>query len=87
MKNFQDVLKIKWSRLSQRDQQMAIMSALKSASAVMQGTKISPEELLEYTEKILERFYQFEFLKKPAIPKKLSDTVNEEIQKNNNQPF
>ena len=87
-KNFKEYLKIKWGLLSYRDKQMAIMSALKAASAIMEGSKIQPEELIEYTEKILEHFYQFDFLQKPSIEAETLKKVNKEFQKvKKNVPF
>ena len=89
MKKFEEYLKLKWSLLSYKDKQMAIMSALKAASAVMEGSKIQPEELIKYTEKILEHFYQFDFLQKPDIEAETLKKVNKEFQeaKKKDVPF
>lgn len=80
MSKFSDYLQIKWEHLSNRDKQMAIMSALKSASMIMEGSKIQPQELIDYAEKLLEHFYQFEFLQKPKVDESLATKVNKEFE-------
>jgi len=83
--------------MSFRDKSMNMMSALKAASAIKQGSNCSVDELLKDTEKILEHFYEFDFNQKPAIDKKAVvdevEKANEEIskvveeQKKEDKPF
>lgn len=82
----------KWNRLSFRDKQMNFMSALKAASSIMQGSKISKNQLCEYAEEILEHFYEFEQFQKPNInaspvKQSLDDKANQEIESLKEEPF
>ncbi len=73
----------RWDKMSSRDKQMNFMAALKAASVVMEGSKISVSALIAYTQDILEHYYEFEWNQKatfPAAEANLIDKANEESQ-------
>jgi predicted DNA-binding ArsR family transcriptional regulator len=77
--------------MSSRDKQMNFMAALKAASLIMEGTKMSREKLCEYTEEVLEHFYEFEWNQKASFVQ-AEETINQEVdaavqEKRRNLPF
>ena len=59
-------LKIRYDALSIRDKQYVLMNALKASSTVMEGSKLTKEELVDYTDFLIESFYILEEGKRPG---------------------
>ena len=66
MSKFSDYLRDRWDKMSFRDRQIAITSAVKAASAILQGTNVSVKELTDYADKILLHYWEFDELKRPS---------------------
>lgn len=78
-------LKIKYDSLSLKDKQFVLMNALNNAGRVLEGTNKTAEEVCEYADYLIERYYLFEATKKPSygnLPKKEQRSDN-----NKEQPF
>lgn len=76
-------IKIKYEDLSLQQKQFIVMNALNAASRVLEGSNVTKEQLTEYSDFLIERYFIFEDLKKPSydMPKK------EEKKKNKKEPF
>lgn len=83
MSNFKTYIIGKWDNLSLRDKSINWMAALKAASLIKEGSHCSVEELNKATEQILEHFWEFDWMSKPARDNKAVgrevDKINQEI--------
>ena len=75
--------------MSDSDKKFAIMNSLNAASSVMQGSKISSGDFIEYAETILMHFYEFSSFQKPSLGKEASQLqTNQKREKGNAEiPF
>ena len=72
MSKFDDYTKLKWEKLNDSDKKFATMNSLNAASSVMQGSKISSGDFIQYAEEILMHFYEFSQFQKPLLNKETS---------------
>ena len=83
MSTFSEFNRERFDKLSSRDRQMNIMSAIKAASLILQGSNVSKEDFLKYADGILEHYYQFDADRKASYQG--NPAINVEAQKANQE--
>ena len=63
------------------------MNSLNAASSVMQGSKISSGDFIQYAEDVLLHFYEFEQFKKPMLNQEQAIIKNNQKEEPKTQPF